>query len=148
VEPPDEPSTKDDRTTATAARILDRARVFAVIGASPRSWRPSHGVMKVLLDHGYEVVPVTPRAEEVLGLRAYPDLASVPDDVTIDVVDIFRRSDLAGVHVDEAIERGVGAVWLQLGVIDHAAADRARAAGLDVVMDRCPAIELSRRGRR
>jgi len=148
VEPSDEPSTEDDRTTATADRILDRARVFAVVGASPRSWRPSHGVMKVLLDHGYEVVPITPRAEEVLGLHAYPDLASVPDDVTIDVVDIFRRSDLAGVHVDEAIERGVAAVWLQLGVIDRVAADRARAAGLDVVMDRCPAIELSRRARR
>lgn len=143
-----EPSTEDDRTTATADRILDRARVFAVVGASPRSWRPSHGVMRVLLDHGYEVVPITPRAEEVLGLRAYPDLASVPDEVTIDVVDIFRRSELAGAHVDEAIERGVGAVWLQLGVIDHDAADRARAAGLDVVMDRCPAIELSRRARR
>jgi uncharacterized protein len=131
--------------TATADRILDRARVFAVVGASPSSWRPSHGVMRTLLDHGYEVIPIRPGVDEVLGLRAYPDLASVPEEVAIDVVDIFRRSDRAGGHVDEAIERGVPAVWLQLGVIDHEAADRARAAGLDVVMDRCPAIELRRR---
>lgn len=142
------PLTEQDDVTATADRILDRARVFAVVGASPRRSRPSHGVMQVLLDHGYEVIPITPRTDSVHGRRAYPDLASVPDDVVIDVVDIFRRSDRAGAHVDEAIERGVGAVWLQLGVIDHDAAARARAAGLDVVMDRCPAIELSRRGRR
>ncbi len=136
-----------DEVTATAQHVLDHARVFAVVGASPSSWRPSHGVMQVLLDHGYEVVPITPRAESILGRTVYRDLASVPDDVHIDVVDIFRRSDRAGVHVDEAIERGVGAVWLQLGVIDDAAAARARAAGLHVVMDRCPAIELARRPR-
>lgn len=140
-------STENDSVTATADRILDRARVFAVVGASPRPSRPSHGVMQVLLDHGYEVIPVTPRTDSVHGRRAYPDLASIPDEVTIDVVDIFRRSEAAGAHVDEAIERGVGAVWLQLGVIDHDAAERARAAGLDVVMDRCPAIEFSRRAR-
>ena len=134
--------------TATADRILDRARVFAMVGASPSPWRPSHGVLQTLLGHGYEVIPIRPGVDEVLGLRAYPDLASVPAEVTIDVVDIFRRSDRAGAHVDEAIARGARAVWLQLGVIDHAAADRARAAGLDVVMDRCPAIELDRRRRR
>ncbi|MFP4310456.1 MAG: CoA-binding protein [Nitriliruptoraceae bacterium] len=131
--------------TATADRILDRARVFAVVGASPSVHRPSHGVMRTLLDHGYEVIPIRPGVEEVLGRRAYPDLASVPAEIDIDVVDIFRRSDRAGRHVDEAIARGVGAVWLQLGVIDEAAATRARDAGLDVVMDRCPAIELRRR---
>ncbi len=138
----------DQDPTATADRILDRARVFAVVGASPSTWRPSHGVMQVLLGHGYEVVPIRPGVEEVLGRRAYPDLASVPEEVTIDVVDIFRRSDRAGAHVDEAIALGVPAVWLQLGVIDHEAAERARAAGLDVVMDRCPAMELDRRRRR
>ncbi len=139
---------KQPDPTVTADRILDRARVFAVVGASPSPWRPSHGVMQTLLDHGYEVIPIRPGVEEVLGLRAYPDLASVPEEVAIDVVDIFRRSDRAGRHVDEAIERGAPAVWLQLGVIDHAAADRARSAGLDVVMDRCPAIELRRQGAR
>lgn len=135
----------DDETTGLAGRILDRSSTFAVVGASPRPSRASHGVMGVLLDHGYRVIPVTPRADQVLGLPTYPDLASIPDDVHIDVVDIFRRSQFAGAHVDEAIAIGASAVWMQLGVIDHAAAERARQAGLDVVMDRCPAIELRRR---
>lgn len=133
--------------TATADRILETTRVFAVVGASDKPWRASHDVMQSLLATGYDVIPVNPEVDEVLGLQAYPDLASIPDDITVDVVDIFRRSSLAGTHVDEAIARGVGAVWLQLGVIDQAAADRARAAGLDVVMDRCPVIELARRAR-
>lgn len=131
-------------TTSLARRILDRSRTFAVVGASPNPQRPSHGVMKLLLAHGYHVIPVTPRADQVLGLPTYPDLASIPQDISIDVVDIFRRSEFAGGHVDEAIAAGARAVWLQLGVIDHAAAARARDAGLDVVMDRCPAIELRR----
>lgn len=138
-------SQDQDTTTALARAILDRSRTFAVVGASPTPNRPSHGVMKVLLDHGYHVIPVTPRVDEVLGLRAYPDLASIPDDVEIDVVDIFRRSEHAGGHVNEAIDAGAAAVWMQLGVIDEDAAERARQAGLDVVMDRCPAIELRRR---
>lgn len=129
-----------------ADHILDRYRTFVVVGASPRASRPSHGVMRTLLSHGYEVVPVNPTCDEVLGRPAYADLASVPDDVAIEVVDIFRRSDKAGAHVDEAIEVGAKAVWMQLGVIDEAAAQRARDAGLAVVMDRCPAIELRRRG--
>jgi uncharacterized protein len=135
-------------TTATADRILERARTFAVVGASAKPYRPSHGVMRTLLDHGYEVVPVTPNATEIHGRTAYPRLADVPDEVTIDVVDVFRRSEHAGAHVDEAIAIGAKAVWLQLGVIDAAAAQRARDAGLEVVMDRCPAIELRRRGGR
>lgn len=140
--PPD--ATTEDQATATARRILDTARTFAVVGASAKPSRPSHRVMATLLAHGYEVVPVTPDAETVHGLATYPDLASIPDDIHVDVVDIFRRSDRAGAHVDQAIAMGAPAVWLQLGVIDHAAAERARAAGLDVVMDRCPAIELGR----
>jgi hypothetical protein len=130
---------------AAVAHVLDRYRVFAVVGASPRSWRPSHGVMQTLVRHGYEVVPVNPTCDEVLGRTCYPDLASVPASVGIEVVDIFRRSELAGRHVDEAIEIGAAAVWMQLGVIDEDAARRARAAGLVVVMDRCPAIELAGR---
>lgn len=134
-------------TTAAADRILDTARTWAVVGASPKPHRASHGVMSTLLDHGYEVVPVTPNAMEIHGQLAYPRLADVPDDLSIDVVDIFRRSSAAGAHVDEAIAIGAKAVWLQLGVIDEAAAQRALDAGLEVVMDRCPAIELRRRAR-
>jgi predicted CoA-binding protein len=92
--------------------------------------------------NGHRVIPVNPDADEVLGERCYPALDAVPEQV--DVVDLFRRSEAAGEHVDEAIAIGARAVWLQLGVIDHAAAERARSAGLHVVMDRCPAIELPR----
>lgn len=135
--------TSPNATTAAADRILDRYRTFAVVGASADPGRPSHGVMGVLLRHGYRVLPINPNVQEVWGLTAYPDLASAPQP--IEVVDIFRRSDAAGAHVDEAIAIGAKAVWMQLGVIDDAAAQRAREAGLDVVMDRCPAIELRRR---
>lgn len=126
----------------TAARILRAYRVFAVVGCSSRAGRPSNNVSRYLLDHGYDVIPVNPNETAVHGLLAYPDIASVPR--AAEVVDIFRRSELAGAHVDEAIEAGAKAVWMQQGVIDEAAAERARAAGLDVVMDRCAAIEHSR----
>lgn len=135
--------TTTDETTAAADRILDTCRTFAVVGASPDSGRASHGVMGVLERHGYTVIPVNPHATEVRAKPAYPNVASIPGRV--DVVDIFRRSDAAGAHVDEAIAAGAKAVWMQLGVIDEAAARRARDAGLEVVMDRCPAIELRRR---
>ncbi len=125
-------------------RVLTTTRTWAVVGCSPDPGRDSHRVSAFLQRRGFRVVPLNPAADEILGERCWPDLASVPADVEIDVVDIFRRSDQAGVHVDEAIARGAGAVWMQLGVIDRAAADRARAAGLDVVMDRCPMIEMPR----
>ncbi|MFN2557646.1 MAG: CoA-binding protein [Nitriliruptorales bacterium] len=137
-----------NNVTATVDRILDRCQTFAVVGASPDERRPSNGVIRVLLEHGYHVIPVNPNADEVRGMRCYPDLTSIPEEVEVDVVDIFRRSEEAGRHVDEAIAIGAKAVWLQLGVIDDAAAQRARRAGLEVVMDRCPAIELRRRGGR
>lgn len=135
-----------DEVTATARGILHRARTFAVVGASPNPARPSHSVMRTLQRHGYRVIPVNPKCDEkeILGEPVRPSLAAI--DEPIDVVDIFRRSDQAGQHVDEAVAVGAPAVWLQLGVIDEQAAARARAAGLDVVMDRCPAIELSRLG--
>ena len=98
----------------------------------------------MLQSRGYEVIPVNPACDELLGVRCYPRLADVPQQ--IEVVDIFRRASEAGRHVDEAIEIGASAVWMQLGVVDEAAAERARAAGLDVVMDRCPAIEMPRLG--
>jgi uncharacterized protein len=123
------------------AAILD-LRTWAVVGCSPDPSRPSYGVARVLLERGYDVIPVNPNAGEVLGRTCHPTLADVPRRV--DVVDVFRRSDAAGAHVDEAIAMGARAVWLQLGVIDEAAVERARAAGLLAVMNRCPAIELRR----
>lgn len=144
----DTKDTTPTAVTATADRILDRYETFAVVGASPDPERPSHRVIAVLLDHGYRVIPVNPNADEVRGMRCYPDLASIPDDLNVEVVDIFRRPEEAGRHVDEATAIGAKAVWMQLGVVDEAAAQRAREAGLEVVMDRCPAIELRRRGGR
>ena len=130
---------------AVIRRVLTTTRTWAVVGCSPDPRRDSNRIARLLLDRGYDVIPVNPSAPgEVLGRRCYPSLADVPADAAIDVVDVFRRPGAAGAHVDEAIALGVRAVWLQLGVIDEAAAARARAAGLDVVMDRCPAIELPR----
>ncbi len=119
-------------------------RVWAVIGCSPDPARDSYGVARFLLGRGYDVVPVHPSGGERFGLECFRSLAEVPADRGVEVVDVFRRADRAGAHVDEAIALGARAVWLQLGVVDEAAAARARAAGLRVVMDRCPKIELPR----
>lgn len=129
---------------ATVASVLTDHRVWAVVGCSPDPYRDSHRIAALLQSRGYRVIPVNPAVDEVLGERAYPSLREIPDSEGVEVVDVFRRSELAGAHVDEAIEIGARAVWLQLGVVDEAAARRARAAGLQVVMDRCPAIELPR----
>ena len=121
-------------------RVLTEYSSWAVVGCSPDPSRDSHRIASLLKSEGYRMIPVNPNCTDVLGERAYSRLADVPE--RIDVVDIFRRSEHAGAHVDEAIAVGARAVWMQLGVVDEAAAERARAAGLDVVMDRCPAIEL------
>jgi predicted CoA-binding protein len=136
------------RTEIDAIRsVLTELGTWAVVGCSPDPRRDSHDVARFLERKGKTVVPVNPAEGEILGRRAYPDLAAVvADGIEIDVVDVFRRSDQAGAHVDEAIAVGAKAVWLQLGVIDHAAAERARASGLIVVMDRCPKIEYPRLG--
>jgi predicted CoA-binding protein len=116
-------------------RILEECRTIAVVGLSSNQYRPSYGVASYMQKRGYRIIPVNPGETQVLGERAYPALADVPEK--IDLVDIFRRSEEAGAHVDEAIRLGVKAVWLQESVIDEAAAERARTAGLMVVMDRC-----------
>ena len=127
------------------AHVLTAYQTWAVVGCSPDPSRDSHRIAALLQRRGYRVIPVNPVVEgELLGERCYASLGEVPASEGIEVVDVFRRSEQAGVHVDEAIAIGARAVWLQLGVIDHAAAERARAAGLEVVMDRCPAIELPR----
>ncbi len=126
-------------------RLLSTRGRWAVVGLSSNRQRTAYRIAAYLQDQlGQQIVPVHPQAETVHGEPGYPDLAEVPG--RIDVVDVFVRSELAGGIVDEAIAAGAGAVWLQLGVIDQAAAARARAAGLDVVMDSCPAIEAPRLG--
>lgn len=126
--------------------LLESARTIALVGASDRPDRPSYGVMATLQRHGYRVIPVNPQitGEHVHGEFVFRDLEQLGDP--IDIVDIFRRSDAAGAVVDQAIAIGAKAVWMQLGVIDHAAAERAEAAGLKVVMDRCPAVDIPRLG--
>jgi predicted CoA-binding protein len=126
--------------------ILEECDTWAVVGCSPDRSRDSHRIAALLQRRGKNIIPITPKAKEVLGERAYPSLDRLPPGVRVDCVDIFRRADEAGAHVDEAIAIGARAVWMQLGVIDEAAAQRARDAGLLVVMDRCPAIEWAGRG--
>ena len=128
------------------ADLLASTRTIAMIGASDRPDRPSYRVMKVLQDHGYRVLPVNPQitGEHVHGEYVWRELAQIGEP--IDLVDIFRRPQAAGEAVDEAIKAGAKAVWMQLGVINEDAAARAEAAGLKVVMDRCPAIEIPKLG--
>jgi uncharacterized protein len=130
----------------TIERILDECRTIAVVGLSSDTWRPSNSVSGYMRRVGYRVIPVNPNETEVFGEKAYPDLASVPEK--IELVDVFRRSDEAGKSVDEAIAVGAKAVWLQEGVIDRDAAQRAADAGLLVVMDRCWLKEHMKAGRR
>ncbi len=136
------PLTRDEDIKA----LLEGARTIALVGASDRPDRPSFGVMKRLQDHGYRVIPVNPQitGEHVHGEFVFRELAQLGDP--IDIVDIFRRPQAAGEVVDEAIRIGAKAVWMQLGVVNDEAAARAEAAGLTVVMDRCPAIEIPRLG--
>jgi predicted CoA-binding protein len=126
----------------TIRTLLDDYETWAVVGCSPDPRRDSNRIAGLLQSKGKRIIPVNPAATEIHGERAYSALHDVP--VKVDVVDIFRRADQAGDHVDEAIAIGARAVWLQLGVVDRAAAARALEAGLLVVMDRCPAIEWRR----
>ena len=125
-----------DRETVDKLLAMD---TWAVVGLSDDMSRAAWGVAAFLQSLGKRVVPVHPRAETVHGEKGYARLADIPFDV--DVVDLFVRSELAGPVVDEAVEKGAAGVWMQLGVVDEAAAARAEAAGLLVVMDRCPKLE-------
>lgn len=123
-------------------QALIGARTIAVVGLSDNPSRPSYGVARYLQSQGYKIIPVNPTVNEVLGEKAYPDLISVPD--AIDMVDIFRRPQHVGPVVDEAITKGVQTIWMQLGIVDETAAERARDADITVIMDRCTAIEHRR----
>jgi uncharacterized protein len=133
------------RDPASIKRAL-MSRTWAVVGLTSHEYRAAHGVAAFLQANGRRIVPVNPLAESVLGEDGYARLSEI--DFPIDVVDIFRRPDKAGQHVDEAIAIGARCVWLQLGVVDEQAARRAQDAGLDVVMDACPRIEWPRYGPR
>lgn len=123
-------------------KILEDSRTVAVVGLSPRQHRDSHEVAKYLQDQGYRIIPVNPKAEEVLNEKCYPDLESVPEK--IDVVDIFRRSEDVPPIVDQAICIGASTVWMQLDIVNEESAAKAEAAGLNVIMDRCMLVEHKR----
>ncbi|MFF0297876.1 CoA-binding protein [Kitasatospora sp. NPDC004614] len=128
---------------ATVRKILTSSGdTWAVVGLSTNTARAAYGVAQVLRRAGKRVVPVHPKAETVLGEQGYASLAEIP--FPVDVVDVFVNSELAGEVADQAVAKGAKAVWFQLGVVDEAAYGRTRAAGLDMVMNRCPAIELPR----
>ncbi|MBM4363183.1 MAG: CoA-binding protein [Deltaproteobacteria bacterium] len=133
-----------DALDETVCRLLDYRRI-AVVGLSDDPARDSHQVAAYLMQQGYDIVPVNPRIQDVLGLRAYPDLASAAGP--IDIVDVFRRAEFLGQTFDEAIRAGARAVWTQYGLVDVEGAARARAAGLDVVMNRCLMVEHARHRR-
>jgi len=121
--------------------LLQQVRTIAVVGLSPKPDRPSHGVAGYLKRAGYHIVPINPGHEKVLGEQSYPTLADAAREHAIDVVDVFRRSEHAGAVVDEAIALHPRLIWLQQGVIDEAAAARAAAAGIPIVMDACLAVQ-------
>jgi uncharacterized protein len=129
----------------TIERVL-RHETWAVVGLTSNPSRPAYGVARFLKARGKRIVPVNPLGESVHDEQGYKSVAEIP--FPVDVVDVFRRSSLAGAHVDEAVAAGAQAVWLQLDVVDEDAADRAEAAGLDVIMDHCPAIEWPTHGPR
>jgi predicted CoA-binding protein len=118
--------------------VVKDARTIAVVGCSPKSYRDSNSVARYLMEQGYGVVPINPQHDMILGVRSYPDLPAAREaEGPIDIVDIFRDSDLVMPHVEEAIQIETRLIWLQLGVANQAAASRAREAGIAVIMDRC-----------
>ena len=134
----------DSTDIPTLRRLLDDSRRIAVVGISAEWHRPSYFVGKYLLEHGYTMIPVNPKYREVLGQPCYPSLTAARAAGAIDIVDCFRKAEDIGPLAEEAIAIGAKALWMQLGVVNHAAAQKARDAGLDVVMDRCVKIEHGR----
>lgn len=134
----------DDTDAATLRRVLATCRRIAVVGVSAEWHRPSYFVAKYLLEHGYTMIPVNPKYSEVLGQRCFPDVRAAAAAGPIDLVDCFRRSADIGPLADDAIAVGAKCLWMQLTVTNDAAAEKARAAGLVVVQDRCVKIEHGR----
>jgi predicted CoA-binding protein len=128
--------------TANIPDILSSAKVIAMVGASSNSERPSHGIMKLLMAEGYKVLPVNPNEEEVLGEAAYPSLDAIPEDVPVDIVNVFRRPAQTPEVAKQAVARGAKTLWLQLGIANADAKKTAEDAGLNYIEDTCIAVEL------
>jgi hypothetical protein len=135
----------DGQSDADIRSILETTKRIALVGASAKAWRPSHGVMRFLLACGYDVTPVNPGLAGQ-AIHDHPVVARLDAAAPLEMVDVFRNSAHVGGVVDDAIRLGARVVWMQLGVVDQHAAERARAAGIAVVMDRCPVIEARRLG--
>ncbi|HZY69859.1 MAG TPA: CoA-binding protein [Thermoplasmata archaeon] len=133
-----------DSADESMRALLTRARTIAVVGLSDKPDRDSYTVAEYLQQQGYRIIPVNPMVTEVLGERSYPSIHEIPPDVKIDIVDVFRRSDQVPPIVDEALARGVGALWLQLGVQNDAAAEKARARGVLIYQDICIRVQHRR----
>ena len=131
-----------DMDNQAIRNILDSYKTIAMVGLSGNWYRPSFFAAKYLLEHGFQVIPVNPNYQEILGQKCYPDLASIPQQV--DIVDLFQRSDQVLQFVQPAIDRQAKVLWLQLGIVNDTAAAQAEGAGLQVVMDRCMKIEYAR----
>ena len=131
-----------DMDNQAIRNILDSYKTVAMVGLSGNWYRPSFFAAKYLLEHGFQVIPVNPNYQEILGQKCYPDLASIPQQV--DIVDLFQRSDQVLQFVQPAIDRQAKVLWLQLGIVNDVAAAQAEGAGLQVVMDRCMKIEYAR----
>ncbi len=132
----------DAVSDADLKALLTKVKTIAVVGLSPDTSRPSHAVAEYLQKKGYRIIPVTPHTEKILGEQPYPDLASIPEPV--DAVDIFRRPEIVPEIADQAISIGAKVLWMQQGIRSREAADKARAAGMTVIEDRCMAAEHSR----
>lgn len=133
---------EQNASQAEVSQLLEQARTIAVVGISPKPDRDSHKVAAYLMEQGYTVYPVRPGCKEILGRQCYRSLEDLPQPV--DIVDVFRRPDAMPEVVEQAIANGAGAVWMQLGLANNAAAERAREAGLQVVMNKCTKIEHMR----
>jgi predicted CoA-binding protein len=123
----------------TINEILQQSKVIAVVGLSPREERDSHRVAAYLQKQGYRIIPVNPITDEILGERCYASVVDIPDEV--DIVDIFRRSEDVPQIVDETIRKGVGVIWMQMGIVNEHAAKKAKERGIEVIMDRCMLVE-------
>lgn len=135
---------RENATTEEIREILENTRTIAVVGLSQDTSKASYGVAKYLQGQGYKIIPVNPKYTEILGEKCYPDLNSIPEKV--DVVDIFRKPQAVPPIVDEAIEIGAETIWMQTGICHNASADKARSAGLKVVMNKCMKVEHSMLG--